>query len=158
MRKILIAALLLAAAPAALAAQHVPVPLPADTSRLLPDVAPRLFPESTSRTANALAGALEGAVAGTVYAVAITQTKPACAASNSATESALSGAAAGAIWGGVRGLLGIRGRRGPIRTDVPDPDARAIPAGAVPVFNGRCGSFPRGAFPDLAANTAHGTR
>lgn len=119
MKRILLAALLLAAAPAALRAQHVPVPLPADTSRLFPALHPNLMPQATSRTDAVLHGALEGAATGAVYALLLTQTEPRCAPSSSARESGVAGAAVGAVWGGLRGLLGIRPRPGAIRTDLP---------------------------------------
>ncbi len=119
MKRILLAALLLAAAPAALRAQHVPVPVPADTSRLLPALHPTVVPQATSRTGAVLDGVLEGAATGAVYALLLTQTEPRCAPSSSARESGVTGAAVGAVWGGVRGLLGLRTKPAPVRTDVP---------------------------------------
>jgi hypothetical protein len=119
MKRILLAALVLAAAPPALRAQHVPVPLPADTSRLLPTLHPNLIPQATSRTGAVLNGAIEGAATGAVYALLLTRTEPRCAPSSSARESGVAGAAVGAVWGGLRGLLGLRPRHAPVRTDLP---------------------------------------
>ena len=119
MKRILIAALILAAAPAALHAQHVPVPLPADTSRLLPTLTPIVIPQATSRTDAVLNGAMEGAATGALYALLLTQTEPRCAPSSSAGTSGVTGAAVGAVWGGVRGLLGLRRKPGAVRTDLP---------------------------------------
>lgn len=137
--------LFLAAAPAALAAQHQP--LPSDTLRTLPELTPpSLLPQTSSRAGDAVAGAVEGAVAGATYGAILSQTAPECAPAGSARRSAASGAVFGALWGGLRGLLGLRGRRGPVVTDVPDRTRQPAPS-LPPVADSSCRGAASGAPP-----------
>jgi hypothetical protein len=115
MRAVLIA-LLLAAAPAALSAQYHPTP--GDTARLPEVPPPSLFPQASSRGAETLAGAAEGAVLGAVAGAV--RARRNCVPAGTGTGGVAADAVAGALWGGVRGLFGLRGRRGPVRTDMPD--------------------------------------
>lgn len=105
MKRLLIT-LALVAAPGAVRAQQVPLPVPLPGRDTVPTVA--LLLPGESRADAVLSGAVQGAMVGAASGAALAQQHPECALASSPGESAVQGAALGGVWGGLHALFGRR--------------------------------------------------